>query len=499
MRAVGLDEPLFVRRGEGAYLEDVEGERYLDWVMSWGPLIFGHADPETVDGGRARRRATGRPSARRPRREVELAGRDRRRRAVGRAGAARLLGHRGGDERDPPRARVHRPRPHPQVRRLLPRPRRRAAGGARAPGSRRSGSRPAPASRRGVTADTLVAPYNDVVRRGRRGRALRRGPRLRSSSSPSPGTWASCRPSRLPRGAARALRRLRRAARLRRGDHRLPRRAAAARRSASASVPDLTILGKIVGGGLPLAAFGGRADIMERLAPAGDVYQAGTLSGNPLATAAGLSVLRRLRDASVYERARAAGARLEDGTRSPFGRVQRVGAMLTLFLRDEPVRNYDERTRGRHRALRRALPPPARARDLRRPSQFEALFVSLAHTTRTSTAPSRPLATSATADLWDAIGAGAARESPLWEAALRPRRRSRSAEPVFSDARAGGVRARPRDDLRGLPRSTTADAAAVRAGATGTPRCCSATTCTRTGSSASPSGTSSTRSRTWPS
>ena len=78
-------------------------------------------------------------------------------------------------------------------------------------------------------------------------------------------------------------------------------------------VPDLTILGKIVGGGLPLAAFGGRAEIMEQLAPAGAVYQAGTLSGNPLATAAGLSVLRRLRDDTVYERLEAAGARLEEG------------------------------------------------------------------------------------------------------------------------------------------------------------------------------------------
>jgi glutamate-1-semialdehyde 2,1-aminomutase len=143
--------------------------------------------------------------------------------------------------------------------------------------------------------------------------------------------------------------------------------------------PDLTILGKIVGGGLPLAAFGGRAEIMSRLAPAGDVYQAGTLSGNPLATAAGLSVLRRLRDASVYDELERLGERLEDGL-SPFGRVQRVGAMLTLFLRDEPVRNYDEAREAdaeRYGALFRHL--------LERgiyvaPSQFEALFLSLAHT-----------------------------------------------------------------------------------------------------------------------
>ena len=102
--------------------------------------------------------------------------------------------------------------------------------------------------------------------------------------------------------------------------------------------PDLTILGKIVGGGLPLAAFGGRAEVMARLAPAGDVYQAGTLCGNPLATAAGLSVLRRLRDPAVYDELERRAARLEDGL-APFGRVQRVGAMLTLFAgRDEPGR-----------------------------------------------------------------------------------------------------------------------------------------------------------------
>ena len=95
-------------------------------------------------------------------------------------------------------------------------------------------------------------------------------------------------------------------------------------------LPDLTILGKIVGGGLPAAAFGGRAELMERLAPSGDVYQAGTLSGNPLATAAGVSVLRRLREPAVYDELERTSARLEDGL-APFGIVQRVGGMLTLF------------------------------------------------------------------------------------------------------------------------------------------------------------------------
>ena len=142
--------------------------------------------------------------------------------------------------------------------------------------------------------------------------------------------------------------------------------------------PDLTVLGKIVGGGLPLAAFGGRADVMEQLAPSGPVYQAGTLSGNPLATAAGLSVLRRLRDESVYDELERKGARLEAGL-SEFGRVQRVGAMLTLFMTDRAVRNFDDAQAcdtERYAAYFRHL--------LERgiyvaPSQFEAMFVSLVH------------------------------------------------------------------------------------------------------------------------
>jgi glutamate-1-semialdehyde 2,1-aminomutase len=115
---------------------------------------------------------------------------------------------------------------------------------------------------------------------------------------------------------------------------------------------------------------------MDNLAPAGEVYQAGSLSGNPLATAAGLAVLRRLRDPALYERLERAGARLEAGV-APFGRVQRVGAMLTLFTQDEPVRRLDEVSgTERYAELFRHL--------LERgvyvaPSQYEAWFVSTVH------------------------------------------------------------------------------------------------------------------------
>jgi glutamate-1-semialdehyde 2,1-aminomutase len=140
--------------------------------------------------------------------------------------------------------------------------------------------------------------------------------------------------------------------------------------------PDLTILGKIVGGGLPLAAFGGRADVMDHLAPAGEVYQAGTLSGNPLATAAGLSVLRRLRNEGIYEQLEQTAARLEEGL-VPFGRVQRVGAMLTLFAQDEPVRRLDDVSgTERYAELFRHL---IERGVYVAPSQYEAWFVSTAH------------------------------------------------------------------------------------------------------------------------
>src|SRR5213078_4490078 len=125
-------------------------------------------------------------------------------------------------------------------------------------------------------------------------------------------------------------------------------------------MPDLTILGKIVGGGLPLAAFGGRAELMERLAPAGDVYQAGTLSGNPLATAAGLSVLRRLTP-EVYEQLERKGRRLD--ALAEYGRFERVGAMATLFVDGYPALFRHLLDRGIYLA----------------PSQNEAMFLSTAH------------------------------------------------------------------------------------------------------------------------
>ena len=375
MKAVGLDEPFFVARAEGAYLEDVEGNRYLDWVMSWGPLLFGHADAETVEAVReAALRGTSFGASTEA--EVELAAEIAD--AVPSVERVRLVS--SGTEAAMSTIRLARAFTkrdrilkfagcyHGHVDALLA-----SAGSGLA--TRRIPATPGvPTS---VTGDTIVCPYNDVEAVAEA--VLRYGEGLAAIVvEPVAGNMGVVPPVDGFLDALRAL--CDASGALLVFDEvitgfRVARGGAQERYGVT---PDLTILGKIVGGGLPLAAFGGRADVMEKLAPSGPVYQAGTLSGNPLATAAGLAVLRRLRDPRVYEELERRGALLEAGL-SPFGRVQRVGAMLTPFMTDAPVRNFEDAQRcdtERYGALFRHL--------LERgvyiaPSQFEAMFVSLAH------------------------------------------------------------------------------------------------------------------------
>ena len=149
--------------------------------------------------------------------------------------------------------------------------------------------------------------------------------------------------------------------------------------------PDLCCLGKIVGGGLPLAAFGGRADIMDKLAPVGEVYQAGTLSGNPLAVVAGLKTLEILKRPNTYERLEELGALLEAGLRDAAQAagvpvcINRVGSMQTLFFSEGPIRNYDEAKACDTERFSKYFQAMRERGIFLPPSQFEAMFLSLAH------------------------------------------------------------------------------------------------------------------------
>jgi glutamate-1-semialdehyde 2,1-aminomutase len=144
--------------------------------------------------------------------------------------------------------------------------------------------------------------------------------------------------------------------------------------------PDLTCLGKIMGGGLPAAAFGGRADVMERLAPEGDVYQAGTLSGNPLAMAAGLATLALLSEPGAYERLEQTSTDLAQGLEAPGVTVNRVGAMLTAFFHDGPVRSFRDAAASDTQRYARFHAHMLERGIYLAPSQFEAMMPSLAHT-----------------------------------------------------------------------------------------------------------------------
>jgi glutamate-1-semialdehyde 2,1-aminomutase len=374
MRAVGVDEPLFVRRAEGAYVEDAEGRRYVDWVMSWGPLILGHAPPAVVEAVREAA-LDGTTFGAATEREVALA-----ETIVGalpsiekvrlvssgtEAALSAIRLARGFTKRD--RILKFAGCYHGHSDALLA----------------EAGSGPAtlgvPATA-GVTtkaaSDTVVSTFNDVDAAAQAVATYGEGlacvivePVAGNMGvvPPEPGFLEILRELCDASGALLVFDEVITGFRVGRGGA----------QELYGVRPDLTNLGKIVGGGLPLAAFGGRSEIMDQLAPIGPVYQAGTLSGNPLATAAGLATLEAL-DGSVYDAVEWVGARLQKGL-APFGRVQRVGGMLTLFMRDDPVRNFVDASESdadrygaffRHMLERGVYLPP---------SQFEAMFVSLTH------------------------------------------------------------------------------------------------------------------------
>jgi glutamate-1-semialdehyde 2,1-aminomutase len=377
MRAIGRD-PVFVDHASGAELTDVDGNVYIDYVCSWGPLIHGHAHPailRAVHAAAARGTTFGAATAG----EVEL---------------AELVAHRvptvemlrmtsSGTEAAMSAIRLARAATgreailkfagayHGHVDGLL------AEAGS---GLATQGIPTSPGVPEAATAATVIVPWNDLdaVRA-----AVAEHELAAVLAEPYPANMGLVPPDA---GFLQGLRALA-------SEHGALlvfdevitgfRVAPGGAQDLTGVLPDLTLMGKVLGGGLPAAAYGGPAELMERVAPAGDVYQAGTLSGNPLAVAAGRATLALL-DEEAYLRLAAITRALAAGLREAAGsrpvQVAETPGLLTVFFNDTPVRDYagakacDLEGYGAwcRALLARGVYPP--------PSQFEAWFPSLVHT-----------------------------------------------------------------------------------------------------------------------
>ena len=378
-RAVG-GEPPFIVSGSGAYVRDADGNDYIDMVCSWGPLVAGHAHPAVVQAIAAqaeRGTSFGMPTPG----EVELA-----ERIVDRMPVVDMLRFvSSGTEAAMSALRVARAATgrdailkfagcyHGHADALLAK----AGSGVATLGLPDSAGVPA-----GTARDTRTVAYNDLPAASAVASEV---PLAAIIVEPYAGNMGCVPPVA---GFLEGLRAIcDRTKALLVFDEvitgfRVARGGAVERTGVS---PDLVCLGKIVGGGLPVGAYGGRRDVMSAVAPLGPAYQAGTLSGNPLAMAAGVATLDLL-DAAAYARLEEAGARLAaalDAAAREAGvaaRVQRVASLLTLFFTDRGVRNEDDAKtadRARFAAFHRAM---LRRRVLLPPSQLECLFLSLAHT-----------------------------------------------------------------------------------------------------------------------
>jgi glutamate-1-semialdehyde 2,1-aminomutase len=377
MRSIGREYPIFVERGEGFELIDVDGNRYVDWVCSWGPLILGHAHPEVVaavSDAAARGTSYGAPTEG----EVELASEVCDRFASvemvrmvnsgteATMSAVRLARAATGREKLVKFAGAY----HGHVDGLL------AEAGS---GLATQGIPASPGVPAAQAAETIVVPWNDLA-------AVERAiaehevaailaeplPANMGLVPPADGFVAELRRLADEHGALLVLDEVISGFRVARGGA----------QELLGTEADLTIMGKVIGGGVPAAAYGGRRDLLSRVAPAGDVYHAGTLSGNPLAVAAGLATLERL-DAAAYERLGQLTELLAAGLRDAAGdrpvQVVSVPGLVTPFFSADPVRDFagasacdlDAYGRFCRALLDRGVYPPA--------SQFEAWFVSLAH------------------------------------------------------------------------------------------------------------------------
>lgn len=380
--AVG-GHPLFIDRARGQHLFDIDGNRYLDYIGSWGPMILGHAEPRVLEAiVRAAERGTsfGAPTENESRiAELILA-------AVPSMERVRLVS--SGTEATMSAIRVARGatgRPklikfagcyHGHVDSLLV-----SAGSAAAT----LGVPDSPGITTGTSSDTIVLEYNDstgvqraFAAHGSQIAAVILEPIVGNMGTviPTPEFLQTLRGETTRHGSILIFDEVMTGFRVAYGGA----------QSLLGVQPDMTTLGKIVGGGLPLAAYGGRADIMDHVMPAGKVYQAGTLSGNPLATAAGAATLEILRDEPPYDDLERRASRLGNGLLEAAthagipAQMQRVGSMMTLFFNDSPVTDWPSANRSDRKRfanyfwgmIDRGIYMPC--------SQFEALFFSRCHT-----------------------------------------------------------------------------------------------------------------------
>jgi glutamate-1-semialdehyde 2,1-aminomutase len=375
--------PIFIARGEGPYLFDIDGNRYLDYCGSWGPLILGHCHPrvvKAVDEALHQGASFGAPTER----ESQLA--ELIIKAMPSIEMVRMVS--SGTEASMSAIRLARGFTgrdvivkfagcyHGHVDSLLVQ----AGSSATTLGVPNS-----PGVPKGCTADTLSLRFNDVQGLAEAFATL--GDKIAGVIfEPVVGNMGLVPPR------AEFLSELRRLTQkhgtLLIYDEVMTgfRLTYGGAQELYKQKPDLTVLGKIVGGGLPVGAYGGRADILKKIMPAGPVFQAGTLSGNPLAMAAGIATLEELRDQPPYQRLEQFGRLLEDGFKQAASaaklphQLQRVGSMWTLFFTADPVSDYDTAKKSDAARFGRFF-WAMMDRGIYLPcSQFEAAFLSAAHT-----------------------------------------------------------------------------------------------------------------------